>query len=187
MKNKLRLLLSSVVMLFVGFTAFAQVIPDGLYYIFSEVNGHYVIDDNGSNIYNGNNIHIWKLNKTKAQQWKVENRNGGIVIRSAINNNFVIDDNGSNVYNGNNIHLWEYNGTNAQLWYPQKVSSNRELFVLRSALNRNFVIDLNNSNASDGNNIHLWEYNGTKAQQWVFLRVGEVEVNDIIFETLFGL
>lgn len=94
---------------------FSQVIADGLYYIYSAVDRHYTIDDNGSIIKNGNNIHLWKANKTKAQQWRVENKNGGIVIRSEINNNYVIDDNGSNVCNGNNIHLWEYNGTNAQL------------------------------------------------------------------------
>lgn len=166
--------------------ASSQVIPNGVYYIFSAVDGHYAIDDYGSNAFNGNNINLWTFNKTNAQKWKVENRNGGIILRSAVNNNFVIDDNGCNVYNGNNIHLWEYNGTNAQLWYPERVSSKRELFVLRSSLNRNFVIDVNGCGMFDGNNIQLWEYNGTNAQKWVFLKVGEVEFDDLMFDILFG-
>lgn len=165
--------------------AFSQVIENGLYYIYSAVNGHYTIDNNGSIIQNGNNIHLWIANKTKAQQWRVENKNGGIVIRSEINNNYVIDDNSSNAYNGNNIHLWEYNGSNAQLWYPQKVTDNR--FILRSAVNRNYVIDVNGSGMYDGNNIQLWEYNGTNAQVWIFLKVSDVEFNDLFIDSLFDV
>lgn len=165
--------------------AFSQVIADGLYYIYSAVDGHYAIDNNGCVIKNGNNIQLWKDNKTKAQQWRVENRNGGIVIKSEINNNYVIDDNGCNVYNGNNIQLWESNGTNAQLWYPQKVGDKR--FVLRSAVNNNYVIDVNGSGMYDGNNIQLWEYNGTNAQIWIFLKVSDVELNDILFDSFFGI
>lgn len=164
----------------------AVVIPDGVYYIFSEVDGHYVIDDSGSRIYNGNNIHIWKMNETKAQQWKVENRNGAIIIRSAINNSYVIDNNGSIVRNGNNIHLWEYNGTNAQRWYPEKVSGRDNVYVLRSALNSRYVIDLNGSGAYDGNNIQLYEYNGSKAQKWCFITAADIDLTDLLWDLFFG-
>lgn len=187
MKDIKRVILLCIAVLCMTTTNATNIIPDGLYYIFSAVDGNYTIDDNGSGVYNGNNIHLWKLNKTKAQQWRVENRNGAIIIRSALNNNFVIDDNGSNAFNGNNIHLWEYNGSNAQLWYPQKVDSRRELYVLRSAVNSNYVIDLNGGNATDGNNIQLWEYNGSNAQKWLFMRVGEVEFTDAFWDALFGL
>lgn len=169
-----------------AFAANAVVIPDGLYYIFSQVDSNYVIDDNGSAVYNGNNIHLWKLNKSKAQQWKVENRNGAVIFRSAVNTNYVIDNNGSIVGNGNNIHLWEYNGSAAQLWYPEKLYSNRDVYVLRSACNRQYVIDLNGSGTYDGNNIQLYQYNGTKAQQWFIIGVGELEFDDFIFDLLFG-
>lgn len=147
----------------------AQIIPDGVYFIQSSINSDYCIDNSSSLVQNGNNIHIYKKNFTDAQKWKVENRNGHIIIRSMNNPNYVLDNSSSMIQNGNNIHLWEYNGTNAQLWHPDKVGENT--YVLRSALNNSFVVDLNNSATVNGNNIHLWENNGTKAQNWVFVRV----------------
>lgn len=174
-----------LVLLIIGFTSVASAvtIPDGLYYIYSGIDGHYTIDNSSSRTVNGNNIHLWYQNKTKAQQWRVVNQNGGIVIKSALNTDYVIDDDHSKIYNGNNIQLWQYNGSNAQLWFPQQVGEHR--FILRSAINRNFVIDVSGSGMFDGNNIQLWEYNGTNAQVWIFLKVADVEVNDFLFDFLF--
>ncbi len=77
----------------------------------------HMLDLNGLGTFNGNNIHLWTYNGTKAQIWYlIENSDGTYTIQSSVNRNFVVDNNGNNVYNGNNIQIWESNGSNAQRW-----------------------------------------------------------------------
>lgn len=88
----------------------------------TDVNTWHVMDLNGSGIYNGNNIHLWKFNDTKAQLWYLKkNNDGSYTIQSSINRNYVVDLNDSGIYNGNNIQLWESNGTNAQKWIFESI------------------------------------------------------------------
>lgn len=184
--NICRILLTTLILIS-GADVFAQMIPDGTYYIFTEVKAGdgkmHAIDNSSSNVENGNNIHIWEKNGTNAQKWRVENKNGGIILHSGNNDNFVLDNNGSQCVNGNNIHLWEKNGTNAQLWYPEKADNG--VYILRSAINRNYVIDLSGSGTANGNNIHLYQYNGTPAQKWYFHKA-DYSVSDLFFDALFG-
>lgn len=89
---------------------------------YNDVNTWHMMDLNGCNIYNGNNIHLWKFNDSKAQLWYLKkNNDGSYTIQSSINRNYVVDLNGSGVYNGNNIQLWESNGTNAQKWIFERI------------------------------------------------------------------
>lgn len=86
------------------------------------MNTWHVMDLNGSGIYSGNNIHLWKFNDTKAQLWYLmKNNDGSYTIQSSINRNYVVDLNGGGIYNGNNIQLWESNGTNAQKWIFESI------------------------------------------------------------------
>lgn len=162
----------------------AYALEDGVYEIQSAINRNYVIDNNGSNLSNGNNVHLWERNGTDAQKWRLVNyKDGTVTLRTMCgyeNNTFLdllvgtytiymLDLNGSNIYNGNNIHLWEGNGTNAQRWILTRNSNGS--YTIRSSINRNYVIDDNGSIISNGNNIHLWEANGTAAQQWYFVKV----------------
>ena len=144
----------------------ANPIPDGPYNIWTAYEGMYLLDVNNGYMANGTNIHLWEQNDSKAQEWVVENRNGGIVLHSAIDYDYVIDVDHSQVASGTNIQLWQANGTNAQLWFPEDLG--HHTYVLRSALNRDYVLDLSNSRVDTGTNIQLWLYNGTGAQKWIF-------------------
>ncbi len=144
----------------------AAAISDGTYNVWTAYEGLYLLDVNNSRMANGTNIHLWEQNGTKAQEWVVENRDGGIVLHSAIDYNYVIDVDHSQVASGTNIQLWQANGSNAQLWYPEEVGN--KTYVLRSALNRDYVLDLSGSRLDCGTNIQLWYYNGTDAQKWIF-------------------
>lgn len=147
-------------------TAFKAIaISDGTYNVWTAYEGLYLLDANNSRMANGTNIHLWEQNGTKAQEWVVENRDGGIVLHSAIDYNYVIDVDHSQVVSGTNIQLWQANGTNAQLWYPEAVGN--KTYILRSALNRDYVLDLSGSRLDSGTNIQLWLYNGTDAQKWI--------------------
>lgn len=81
----------------------------------------HMLDLNGQGTFNGNNIHLWTYNGTKAQRWYLKkNSDGTYTIQSSVNRNFVVDNNGNNVFNGNNIQIWEYNGSSAQRWIFEK-------------------------------------------------------------------
>jgi len=85
----------------------------------------HLMDLNGCNAVDGNNIHLWTWNDTNAQRWYlVRNSDGSYTIQSAVNRNYVVDNNGQNVYNGNNIHIWSANGSIAQKWYFVKTTPN---------------------------------------------------------------
>lgn len=159
-------------------------LEDGVYEIQSAINRNYVIDNNGSNLSNGNNVHLWERNGTDAQRWYLCNQKDGTVSLMSMCDDsdtpfldfllgimtaYFIDLSGSNIYNGNNIQLWVGNATNAQRWILTPNSNGS--YTIRSSINRNYVIDDNGSIISDGNNIHLWEANGTAAQQWYFVKV----------------
>ncbi|MCI6234124.1 MAG: RICIN domain-containing protein [Prevotella sp.] len=141
----------------------------GTYMILSSINNNHVIDLNGSQINDGNNIHIWTKNYTDAQKWMIfPNGDGTYTIASIINRDHVIDLNNSKINDGNNIHIWTRNNSNAQKWYFEKSGS---YYIIRSAVNRDYVIDLNSSQIFDGNNIHIWKFNNTNAQKWVLTRI----------------
>lgn len=175
-------ILFSICILMAAFASYA--LENGVYEIQCAVNRNYVIDNNGSNLSNGNNIHLWRKNGTHAQRWYLYNhKDGTISLRTICGDaddtfvdfilgtfsSYMLDLNGSNIYNGNNIQLWENNGTKAQRWILTR--NNNGSHTIRSSINRNFVIDDNGCNTYDGNNIHLWEYNGTAAQQWYFVKI----------------
>lgn len=165
----MRKLITALFIAICGLCAGAVVIPDGVYTIWTSYEGLYCIDVSNSRMADGSNIQLWDHNNSNAQHWKVENRDGAIVIRSTINSDYVIDVSNSRMADGTNIQLWPYNGTKAQLWYPYSVGGQK--YILRSAINPNYVIDLSASRVARGTNIQLWTRNNTGAQTWIFQKV----------------
>lgn len=162
------------------FTAFINIyaIDKGVYIIRSACNRNYVIDNNGCNSADGNNIHIWELNYSAAQKWLVvpfKDGTYGFVIYENVNGSdnvrdfHMLDLNGALCYNGNNIHLYTFNGSGAQKWHI--VGNGDGTYRIESSINRGYVVDLNGCNATNGNNIHIWEWNQSCAQRWIFERI----------------
>lgn len=156
-------------------TLCASALENGFYIIRCANNRNYVIDNNGRNLNDGNNIQLWELNWSGAQKWHMTNLPDGTAMFANMsvlpNPNdqstfHMLDLNGLGTFNGNNIHLWTYNGTKAQRWYLVRNSDGT--YTIQSSVNRNFVVDNNGNNVYNGNNIQIWEYNGSNAQRWIF-------------------
>ena len=102
-----------------GNVAFIALTPD---FDTNNLSTCHALDLRSCEIYNGNNIQLWRYNNTYAQYWFLDkNPDGTYTIRSSINHNYVVDVNGSQMFNGNNIQLWESNGTNAQKWIFERI------------------------------------------------------------------
>ncbi len=166
----------AIVML--GIAVGASALDDGIYIICSAINRGYVIDNDHSGTADGNNIHLWQMNKSGAQRWLLTNYSNGTVslANQSVKPNIMdtrtwhmLDVNNSDMRRGNNIHLWTWNETQAQRWILTRNSDGS--YTIHSAINRNYVVDLDNSRVANGTNIQLWESNGTAAQHWFFVRV----------------
>ena len=147
-------------------------IPDGIYQIYPNPNSNskFRLDNNDNRGVNGNNVHIWESYDNNAQKWRVENRNGGIVLHSMNNQSKVLDHEDFSTFNGNNVSIYEDNNTSNQLWIPQKVNDN--VYVLRSSQNPNFVLDWGGGVLQNGCNVQLREFvPSLNNQQWFFERV----------------
>jgi len=90
------------------------------YYIVCKCSGK-VIDVKHSGKDPGTNIWQYELNKTHAQQWKIE-KGKTWTFYSRVNG-LCLDLNSSGTYNGNNIHCWTPNNTNAQKFYVFEINS----------------------------------------------------------------
>lgn len=151
------------------FSTSAQLIPNGIYYIFPKGTEAFRIDNAANQGNDGNNIQIWENNDTPAQQWKVENaKNGTIVIHCMNNESKVIDNEGFNPRNDNNISIYQDNRTPNQLWIPEKAGS---CFVLRTSQNPKYVLSRGEEPVHNGQNIRLYEYMNTDGQKWNFVPV----------------
>lgn len=147
------------------------IIPDGVYRICASDNNRYCLDNYNLQYVNGNDIILWESNQGNNQKWKVQNVNGGIVIRSMGNENMVIDNYNNQTCNRNNIQLWEYNGTAAQLWLPEQVAGKNNVYVLRNSRDSRYCIDIPWGELKNGNSIILHEYKGGGNQQLYFQRI----------------
>ena len=71
--------------------SFAQLIPDGIYFIRCASNLDYVVTPKGGKPSANNSIVITKWQNSNAQKWKVENqKDGSIIIHSMANSAYVI-------------------------------------------------------------------------------------------------
>lgn len=145
-------------------------LDDGVYEISNSINDAYKIDLYGANTNNLTNIQLYKSNKTKAQQWRIEkNFDNSYKISTELNNNKVIDVFGGLESNGTNIQLYQRNNTDAQKWkiYKNKFGD----YNIISKLNNYKCLDLSGANVYNSSNIQLYQCNDTKAQSWKISKV----------------
>ena len=147
-------------------------IPDGIYQIYPDPihNDYFRLDNDDNRGVNGNNVHIWESFDNNAQKWRLENRNGGIVLHSMNNQSKVLDHEDFTTSNGTNVSIYEDNNTSNQLWIPEKVGD--DIYILRSSQNPNFVLDWGGGELKNGSNVQLREYvPALNLQQWYFERI----------------
>lgn len=145
-------------------------IPDGQYRICPLLNRGFSLDNDANRFVKGNNVQIWQNYDNLAQTWRVENRQGGIILHSGGDWNLVLDNDDCRNVNKNNIMIWEINYCPAQVWIPERVPGHDNAFVLRYSGDTRFCMDLPGGQVFNGNNVELYEYWGGDNQKWIFIR-----------------
>ena len=134
------------------------------YYIQSRSSGKQV-DVNNSRTENGTNIHLWTLNKTNAQKFKVLKNGDYYSFLSLCNESKAIDGGGANF----NIHLWDYSKDNDnQKWQLKLIEDEWYVLICKS---NNLVMDVDGCNLDDGTNIkcyHIFHFKSN--QQFRFIK-----------------
>lgn len=172
--KKINAIILTVLFLFIGCVSVkAATLKSGTYTIESSLSEQHVLDVAGGKTTNGTNVQLHISNKTKAQQWKVEElSNGYYKITSLLANNMVLDVAGASKKNGANVQLHISNNTAAQQWTIKYVGGGYYSIISKC---NGLYIDVRSASVYNGNNIQMHAGNNTKAQKFRFIEMVDKE------------
>lgn len=146
-------------------------LEEGIYTIHSAINDNYVLDVNGAGVYDGNNIQLYKSNRSNAQKFKVEKINDDYYkISSLLNYNYVIT---SGQYNNlSKIKIYKYSNINQQEWIIKNLGNNYYSIFSNDNIH---CIDINSGIVQNNGIIQLYISNGSNAQRFRFEKLFEAQ------------
>lgn len=147
----------------------ADGISSGVYYIHPKGNTDYALDITGASQNDGANLQLYSSNRTKAQQFYIEVKEGYCTIKN-MSSNKMLDVASAGKIAGTNVWQYSNNGTNAQKW--KIIKNEDESYSFISVLN-GLALDVNNGTIASSSNMQVYTPNGTKAQQFVLESAGE--------------
>lgn len=140
-------------------------VRDGLYEIYSRVDGNRLIDVSGGSKADDAKLQVWNRNGTLAQKWSVSVcDDGSVLIKGANSGKYLsqIDDKLVNVKEA----------TEGSRWIP-RVSPMGGLVLMNAVSGA--VIDLTGGNSSAGTALQLYANNLTAAQAWRFVSASLID------------
>ncbi|WP_163652328.1 RICIN domain-containing protein [Listeria sp. PSOL-1] len=145
-------------------------IPDGNYFIKSNINKNSVLTDQGST---DNNVKIWNQKNIESQQWSFvyDFKKKAYKIRCAPGKILTWDRNKKN-----HLQTLPELRNNDQYWKLEKVSDGT--YKIKSYSDPNKVIDIEREDPRNGNSILVYPYNGGGHQKWKFAPVDYAPILD---------
>lgn len=134
-------------------------VRDGLYEIYSRVDGNRLIDVSGGSKADDAKLQVWNRNGTLAQKWSVSACDDGSVLIKVANSGKYLSQS-----DGKLMSVRE--ATEGSHWIP-RVSPMGGLVLVNAVSGA--VIDLTGGNAAAGTAIQLYANNFTAAQAWRFV------------------
>lgn len=143
----------------------AQTIDDGLYEIYSHVDGNRLIDDSGGSKADDAKLQVWNRNGTLAQNWSISVcDDGSVLIKGA--------DSGKYLSQSNAQLMSVKEAVEGSHWIP-RVSPMGGLVLVNAVSGA--VIDLTGTNAAAGSAIQMYINNFTAAQAWRFVSASHID------------
>ena len=142
-----------------------MIIPGEVYYIQSRLSGKQVdVCQSGTN--NGTNIHLWTLNKTNAQKFRVIENGSYYSFLSLCDESKAIDGGGGDF----NIHIWDFAKDNDnQKWELKFIEDEWYSLICKS---NNRIMDVQFCHMHDGANIFCCqEHHFQGNQQFRFINI----------------
>ena len=143
----------------------AQTIDDGLYEIYSCVDGNRLIDVSGGLKADDAKLQIWNRNGTLAQNWSISVcDDGSVLIKGADSGKYLSQSNGQLM----SVKV----AVEGSHWIP-RVSSMGGLVLVNAVSGA--VIDLTGANTAAGSAIQMYTNNFTAAQAWRFVAASLID------------
>ncbi len=177
MRKTISILLAAVMALslfvFVPATAEAATsVTEGNYYLQSALGK--TLDVAGASTVSGANVQIYTLNKTKAQQFKVQKVSGNQYKIVNVRSGKVLDVAGGRKTNKANVRQYNWNGTKAQLWTFEAAGGG--YYYLKNA-GSGKVLDVAGGRTANKTNVQQYQLNKSKAQKWKLVKVQQSSSN----------
>lgn len=140
------------------------------FYIKNVNSGQYLDLDHGKD-QNNANIHQWKYNGQKNQQWKFVKvgtlDDGGLykIVSVDSSSGRVIDVSKGGSSNNLNVALYQYKGSNNQI-FALKRTVNGAYKILSKCSGYKSALTVKNKSCSEGANVIQYKYNGTHNDEW---------------------
>ena len=148
-----------------------RTIPDGDYWICSEVAQDFFLDIPGDSALKegGANVQMWIWGDkmpTKYDVFHIEYLNNGFYTISQLDSKYSLDVNSGNLERGTNVIMWDSHGGNPQQWSIEKTDHG---YAIRARCN-NYYLDVSESGKYEkGQNVLVWEGHGGKNQHFSFI------------------
>jgi lipoprotein-anchoring transpeptidase ErfK/SrfK/5-hydroxyisourate hydrolase-like protein (transthyretin family) len=149
----------------------ATSLSPGTYYIRPAISHTRVLDVSSGSKASRANIQLYAANKTAAQRFRVEIKNGYYTITNE-NSGLVLDVSGAKATSGTNVWQYGENSTPAQRWTARLNSDGS--YTLISALSTEkttLVLDVAAGKNANGANVQIYKENNTAAQHFYFMDV----------------
>lgn len=140
-------------------------IPEGDYYIVSDLNNVKSLDVASASKANGAKVQLYQPNMTAAQQWSISYGDDGYATITNVASGKVLDVASASTTNGTKVQQYASNNSRAQKW---AIVPSGEGYTIYSALGGNIVLDVASASTSNGAKIQIYQANGSKAQSWEF-------------------
>jgi len=172
--------------------AAGQTIPDGEYYIVSELDRGYYLDIPGNdyNTKNGNQVCMWNWGETNTSKeydvFRLEYQTDGVGKRFyrlyQRTTNQCLDVSGADLHAGKNINMWESHDSYGQFWSIERTNHG---YRLRSKAN-GFCLDVVDGIVENGHELQTYPLNDSAAQSFSFIPYQPKElVEDGIYKISF--
>ncbi len=141
---------------------------DGYYQIVSTLDNNKVLDVNGGNVLNGNNVQLYSNNSSLSQIWYFKYLNDGYYqITTSINRNVSLDVAGASMNKNANAQVYKNNNSDAQTWLVKDYGDGTVGIVSKQS---GLYIDVASGNTADGTNIQLYNGNDSKSQKFKLVK-----------------
>lgn len=145
---------------------------NGYYTISSSLDENYVVDLSSANTSNGNNIHIYTQNGTKAQKWNfIHNSNGYYTIATGLDNNKKMD-----AASNNNVQINSSNSNYSEQWVLKEAGNDYYYIISNST---GLYLEVNNSNAENYTNLQVGEFTGADNQKF---KITKTRLENIVID-----
>ena len=135
---------------------------DGIYSIFSKVDGRALDVSSGSRA-DGANIQVWTANGTGAQTWSIRHASNGWYVVENARSGKALDVKDFGTVSGTNVQQWQSSSNDAQKWRVEYVGNGGYRFISACG---GLCLDVAGGGGYDGCNVQVYTDNGTNAQSF---------------------